>query len=153
PELLRAIVFRHTGIACGGNASLPNRMTPVLKRGVNRSLRIVGFELRRVARPDPLDRLLHRNARDAARMRTVLAALLGSSSCCVDGGATLGDITQWMVHFAPEGDHLAIEPIPDLARDLSRRLPAVDVRCVALGERAARAEFNYYPSAHALSGL
>jgi FkbM family methyltransferase len=86
-------------------------------------------------------------------MRTVLAALLGPESSCVDGGANVGDVTEWFVQCAPQGEHIAIESIPPMAQELARRFPSVEVRCVALGEHAARAEFNYIPGAPALSGF
>jgi FkbM family methyltransferase len=86
-------------------------------------------------------------------MRSMLAALLGPASCCVDGGANRGAITEWFVNFAPHGQHIAIEPIPHLAHELALRFPSVDVRCVALGEHAARADFKYFPEASALSGF
>jgi FkbM family methyltransferase len=86
-------------------------------------------------------------------MRVVLAGLLGPGSRCVDGGANRGRITQWLVDFAPRGDHIAVEPIPDLAHELARRFPSVEVHCAALGEHAARADFTYFPSAPELSGF
>jgi FkbM family methyltransferase len=125
----------------------------MLKRSVNRSLAGLGFELRRVARPDPVGSFWRRSALDNAHMRAMLAALLRPASRCVDGGANRGDITEWLVNFAPLGEHIAFEPIPHLARELAVRFPSVDVRCVVLGEHAARADFNYIPGAPALSGI
>jgi FkbM family methyltransferase len=132
---------------------LSKRLRPILKRGVNRSLRGIGFELRRVARTDPFEGIWRRSAHDGARMRTMLAALLGPASCCVDGGANRGGITEWLVNFAPLGEHIAIEPIPHLAQELALRFPSVEVRCVALGEHAARADFKYFPGESGLSGF
>lgn len=83
----------------------------------------------------------------------MLAALLDPASCCVDGGAHRGEITEWFVNFAPLGEHIAIEPIPHLAHELALRFPSVEVRCVALGEHAARADFKCIPGALALSGF
>jgi FkbM family methyltransferase len=130
-----------------------HRLRPSLNRGVNRSLGIVGLELRRVPRPDAFGGIWERNARDQARMRTILAALLGPADRCVDGGANRGDVTEWFVNFAPLGEHIAIEPIPHLAGEAALRFPSVEVRCAALGERTGRADFTYFPGAPALSGF
>lgn len=83
----------------------------------------------------------------------MLAALLGPTSRCVDGGAHTGTITQHLVRFAPLGQHIAVEPIPELARRLTDMYPTVDVRRVALGARNGRAEFNHVTGAPYLSGM
>jgi len=130
-----------------------NRVRPLLKHDVKRALNGIGFELRRVAEPDLLQAVLQRNSIDEAHMRGILAALLTPTSRCVDGGAHRGAITEWFVDFAPLGEHIAIEPIPQLANELEQRFPSVEVHCVALGEHAARATFTYVPEWPALSGF
>jgi SAM-dependent MidA family methyltransferase len=43
-----------------------------------------------------------------------MSRVLKKDSNCIDIGANEGTILRDMLKFAPRGDHMAIEPIPDL---------------------------------------
>jgi FkbM family methyltransferase len=71
----------------------------------------------------------------------VMTSVLRRDSCCIDVGANEGEMLQEMLRLAPEGRHLAFEPLPDYAERLAVEFPAVDVRNVALAERSGQAQF------------
>ncbi len=94
----------------------------------------------------------YRNRRDDAALRAVMAAVLQPDSCCIDVGANNGSILSDMVRLAPQGTHLAFEPLEDHARRLSAAFPCVEVRNVALSDRNGKAHFMVRDDA-ALSSL
>ena len=73
----------------------------------------------------------------------ILSYVLTESSCCVDVGCHVGTILEHFVRLAPRGHHYAYEALPDLAPDLRRRLPQVEVHEVAISDRAGEAEFHH----------
>lgn len=83
----------------------------------------------------------------------VLAASLRRDSSYVDIGANRGQVLEQAVRLAPEGEHMAFEPIPDVAGDLARAFPGVECRQMALGARAETAEFCHFRSLEGWSGL
>jgi FkbM family methyltransferase len=86
-------------------------------------------------------------------MRLVVAAALARDSTCIDVGANVGDFLELCVAIAPEGHHVAYEPIPELADGLRARFPSVDVRARAVSERPGVEPFTHVVQAPALSGL
>lgn len=83
----------------------------------------------------------------------MLLATLPAGASCIDVGASVGDVLQRLVHRFPAGQHLAFEPLPDLAADLARRFPAVDVRNAALSDVAGTAVFHRNRASPARSSL
>jgi len=83
----------------------------------------------------------YRNRRDDAALHAVMISVLRRASCCIDVGANDGVMLQQMVRLAPEGRHVAFEPLQDYAARLARTFPSVDVRNVALGDRNGQAQF------------
>lgn len=94
-----------------------------------------------------------RELRDNLAARAVLVATLRSGSTAVDVGANVGDVLQDIVRLAPDGRHLAFEPVPDLHEELVRRFPGVDVRRAALSDVEGTLEFTHVVGAPAYSGL
>jgi FkbM family methyltransferase len=94
-----------------------------------------------------------RELRDEHAMRMVLATVLRPDSTAIDVGANEGAVLESIVRLAPEGRHLAFEPIPHLHEILVARFPGVDVRRVAVSDTAGTAEFTHVPDAPAYSGL
>jgi FkbM family methyltransferase len=95
-----------------------------------------------------------RTRHDDDRVRLLCAYVLSRESSCIDVGANVGGILQHFVRLAPAGRHMAFEPIPELAADLRRRFPAVDVRETALGATAEAArEFVRVLDAPSRSGF
>ncbi len=82
-----------------------------------------------------------------------MAATLTARSNCIDVGANFGGMLADMVRLAPEGEHYAFEPIPQLADALRERHPDVRVATVALAATSGRAEFQFVPDNPGLSGL
>ena len=97
--------------------------------------------------------LIRRAQSDDRHLRLLLAFALRHDSCCIDVGANKGDVLREIVRCAPDGRHLAFEPIPDLAAELRRRFPAVTVHEVALADERGTSEFVHVTSAPAMSGL
>jgi FkbM family methyltransferase len=87
------------------------------------------------------DRTARRDARDNEHMRVLLAACLARDSNCIDIGAHSGGILGEIVRCAPQGRHIAYEPLPHLAAELAREFPEVDVRAAALSDRDGTATF------------
>jgi FkbM family methyltransferase len=121
--------------------------------------------LRRVAvaaarRPElaPLVRLVEprttrRNRRDDYALRLLLSFTLRPDSCCVDVGSNDGAMLEDFLRLAPDGRHVAFEPLPHLAERLRLRFPAADVRETALSDRSGRASFTFVRSRPAYSGF
>jgi len=94
-----------------------------------------------------------RAAKDDAAMRIVLAATLRAASNCIDVGAHKGAVLASMARLAPQGRHLAFEPIPALAARLRESFPSVDVREMALADRSGRSSFTVVANDQGYSGL
>jgi FkbM family methyltransferase len=104
-------------------------------------------------------RVLHRRSQNdlydeltAAIMRRTL----GPASNAVDVGCHGGLILDEVLRLAPDGSHLAFEPLPDLAAALRRKYadhPNVTVHELALSRTAGVATFHANRSRPALSGL
>jgi FkbM family methyltransferase len=98
-------------------------------------------------------RATRQDRRDADHLRVILAATLAPGSSCVDVGANVGDVLAEMVRLAPEGRHVAFEPLPALAAALAQRFPGVDVRSVALADEAGRSSYAHVVTRPGWSGL
>ena len=94
-----------------------------------------------------------RNRRDDAHLRAVMAAVLAPASNGIDVGANVGDVLATLVRLAPQGRHIAYEPLPELSSALAERFPDVDVRCAALSDTAGEATFYRRPDAPSRSAL
>ncbi len=64
-------------------------------------------------------------------------------------GAVLAEI----VRLAPDGRHVAWEPLPELCARTAARFPDVDVRCAALSDRAEERDFVYVTTLPGWSGF
>lgn len=93
-----------------------------------------------------------RNRRDDRALIRLIQSL-PSDACYVDVGANVGAVLAHMAASAPEGQHLAFEPLPDLAETLRARFPCVDVRTMALSTAVGSSEFVRPDGLDAYSGL
>jgi FkbM family methyltransferase len=84
---------------------------------------------------------VRRNRRDDERVRLLAAVVLRSDSSCVDIGANEGRLLEVFAELAPNGRHIAYEPVPHLRASLARRFPHVDVRGVAVSDRCGESTF------------
>jgi FkbM family methyltransferase len=83
-----------------------------------------------------------RDRRDMRTLRLLMALMLAEDACCVDVGASVGAVLRDIVRFAPNGRHVAYEPLPELAEQLAREFPQVDVRNAAVSDRRGEATFH-----------
>ena len=98
-------------------------------------------------------RSTRRNRRDDENMRVVMAAVLSPDSCCIDVGANMGTVLSDIVAVAPDGRHIAYEPLPELCAELAERFPSVEVRNAALSDREGEATFTRVRDAPSQSGF
>ncbi len=94
-----------------------------------------------------------RDLRDIEHMRLLMRLSLPHDANCIDIGANVGDVLREMTAIAPHGHHVAYEPLPDLAADLARRFPEVDVRNAAVADVPGEATFYRVKSAPTRSSL
>lgn len=93
------------------------------------------------------------NDRYDSQTSEVLARVLSPDSNCLDIGAHTGTILTLILSHAPQGRHMAFEPLPHLAGQLRREFPQVDVLEVALSDLAGTTTFEHVVSNPAYSGL
>lgn len=96
---------------------------------------------------------MRRDRLDNERIALILALTLRSDSSCIDVGAHDGTFLSDIVRLAPQGHHVAYEPLPAFAERLTRAFPDVDVRQAACGATPGRASFNHVTTVPAMSGL
>jgi FkbM family methyltransferase len=123
-----------------------------LKRLVHLSDRVGAADgLRAVhRRVSPMAR---RNHADNLHLRLLLAHGLAHDANCVDVGAHGGAVLADMVRYAPDGHHVAFEPLPAQAAALRTRFPGVEVHEAAVSDSAGTASFTHVRSVPELSGL
>lgn len=112
------------------------------------ALRDVGERLALLRHPELVP--LHREER---LIGEVIARCVRRDSNCIDIGAHIGATLSTLVRLAPEGRHLAFEPLPEKARWLARKFPEVDVRTLALSDRPGTVDFLEDLSQPGFSGL
>ena len=109
-----------------------------LKRQVRRALHAAGYEISRYGRrvnPNEPE-LWARNVRDQRQLIAAMAACLRENANCVDVGSYRGNVIEHMARLAPEGRHVAFEPIPWCATALKGRWPNVEVRTAVVDARS-----------------
>jgi FkbM family methyltransferase len=86
-------------------------------------------------------RFAHRLARDERLVDELLASRLDATSRCIDVGAHTGDFLAKIVATAPDAEHVAVEPLPELAEHLRGGYPQVQVESCVLGDREGSVTF------------
>jgi FkbM family methyltransferase len=118
--------------------------------------RALGSLSRRLGRPE-LVATFYSEARQELRetiaMKAVLASALRTDSTYVDVGTNRGQVLRETVRLAPNGHHVAFEPVPSLAAEVKAAFPDVDCREMALGAEAGVAEFCHFRALDGWSGL
>lgn len=110
----------------------------------------------RIGRTDLLgaiDAEARRALREDVAMEAVLPGLLPSSGTYVDVGANRGQVLHDAVRIAPQGRHVAFEPIPSLAAKVATEFPSVDCRAIALGAVGGVSRFCHFTRLDGWSGL
>jgi FkbM family methyltransferase len=83
----------------------------------------------------------------------VMRRSLREDSNCIDVGCYRGDLLREMVKLAPQGSHLAFEPVPENFEHLTRTFPGARVLNMALSDKVGEATFNVVVGRTARSGL
>ena len=86
----------------------------------------------------------------------VMERTLRDDSCCIDVGCHQGVFLKEMLRLSPNGTHFAMEPIPDLYKELIQSFgeqPNVHVYDVALSEKKGTSSFQHVVSNPGYSGL
>ena len=118
--------------------------------------RVIAAIARRMERPELLASF-YPGARQALReeiaINAILASTLRRDDVYVDIGSNRGQVLREAARVAPQGRHIAFEPIPSLAADLALAFPGIDCRQVALAGRPGTATFCHFRRLDGWSGL
>lgn len=87
------------------------------------------------------------------RTRMAIEALLSPDDCAVDVGAHIGSMLADIVRLAPDGRHVAVEPVPVKAAGLRRRFPSVQIIEAATSDQSGVATFHNDVLRPGFSGL
>jgi FkbM family methyltransferase len=86
--------------------------------------------------------------------KQILKAVCTPNSICIDVGAHDGKILQLMMKAAPQAQHYAFEPIPELFQGLKQTFSKnTKVYCIALSDKKETTSFNLVLTDLAYSGL
>jgi FkbM family methyltransferase len=83
----------------------------------------------------------------------VMFRVLRRNSNCIDVGAHVGSILQYMIDISPRGRHYAFEPLPHLSQKLTESFPQVIVHQAAVSESSGESEFLFVENDPGYSGL
>lgn len=86
----------------------------------------------------------------------VMERTLRDDSCCIDVGCHQGVFLKEMLRLSPRGTHFAMEPIPELHKELSKSFgnqPNICIYAVALSDRQGTSSFQHVVSNPGYSGL
>jgi FkbM family methyltransferase len=87
------------------------------------------------------------------RIDQLLKTFLTPTMNCIDIGCHLGSVLSQFGRYAPQGRHIAFEPLPYKAAWLRKRYSDVGVYEMALADTAGTMAFYYQPNASGFSGL
>lgn len=86
--------------------------------------------------------------------RKLIRNCVRPSDHCVDVGAHKGEFLSYFTRLAPQGKHLAFEPIPQFYNSLKKHWRnRVQIFPYALSDRKGKSEFQWVKNAPAYSGL
>lgn len=71
---------------------------------------------------------------EGGRIDRALGRIVAKDSHCIDVGSHIGSMLSSLIRLAPDGKHLAFEPVPQKAAWLRKKFPEVEVKQMALGE-------------------
>ena len=94
-----------------------------------------------------------RNHLDDRHLKILLSVALRPGSNCLDVGAYKGLFLTEFRRLAPNGHHIAYEPLPDLCAQLKERFPTMEIRQRALSNADGSHSFVHVMDAPAYSGL
>ncbi|NLI74507.1 MAG: FkbM family methyltransferase [Euryarchaeota archaeon] len=83
----------------------------------------------------------------------IMSRILEHDSNCLDIGANEGTFLKQILKFAPQGKHMAFEPIPELAVKIANQYPEVDVHECALYDAEGTSTFQMVTNDTGYSGI
>ncbi len=101
------------------------------------------------------DPVARRNRRDDYHLKLLLRFGLRADSNCLEVGANQGIFLRDIRRVAPDGHHIAYEPLPLMSQKLAREFPGIEVRQRALSDVDGQKEFVHVLDSgyQGLSGL
>jgi FkbM family methyltransferase len=97
---------------------------------------------------------LTRNLKYDRLTAKIMKRIIRNDSNCVDIGCHKGEILDLMLHLAPNGQHFAFEPIPEMAAELKTRFNGrANILEFALADHHGTSTFSFVRNAAAYSGL
>jgi FkbM family methyltransferase len=126
------------------------------RRAVMRTAERHGFDERLKQLRGLTNAGLRRDLRDHHAIKLILGVRLRADSHTIDVGAHEGSVLRDLVALAPDGRHLAFEPIPEMRARLDAEFgpaPNVEVRGAALSDENGEAVFHHVTTAPGYSGL
>jgi FkbM family methyltransferase len=118
-----------------------------LEKPAHRLRYLTGF-MQRLKHPELQELYL-----ESDRIEQVMRKILQPTSNCIDIGCHIGSSLSSMIRCAPQGRHIAFEPIPEKADWIRKKFPEVDVKTMALGDKNERIVFYQNISRPGFSGL
>ena len=91
--------------------------------------------------------------REQDRIEQAMRRILRPDSNCIDIGCHIGSSLTLILRYAPQGSHLAFEPVAEKAQWLKKKFPDVEVHNLALGEKQERLTFYQNKSRPGFSGF
>ena len=128
-------------------------LSPRVTAGVRRAATRVGLERPLMRAYEWRYPAARRDRVDNERLRQLLAFTLAPDSNCIDVGCHKGEVLREMVRLAPQGRHIAYEPVPASFGALAAKFPDVDLRQAALSNVAGESTFTYVVDEPSFSGL
>ena len=111
-------------------------------------------KLKALARRSPI--ALTENNRNDLNTKWILQRALPADAHTVDVGCHKGEILDLILRIAPRGKHRGYEPIPAMAAELRERYArraGVQIRELALSDKAGTSSFNHVVTNPSYSGL
>lgn len=90
---------------------------------------------------------------EEGRIEQMMRQVIKKDSNCIDIGCHIGSFLSLLVRLAPEGRHIAFEPVPDKAIWLKKKFPEVEVNALALGDKHDQLTFYQNLSRPGFSGF
>jgi len=112
-----------------------------IKKNIRKLLNILHFDLTKNLEYDRLT-------------KNIIKQILKPNSNCIDVGCHKGEILDYFIKYAPNGQHYGFEPIPELFKSLKKRYNGkATIFPYAISSKSGVSTFKYIKNAPAYSGL
>ncbi|WP_227873648.1 FkbM family methyltransferase [Aphanothece sacrum] len=91
--------------------------------------------------------------RESDRLDNIFKSVILPDFNCIDIGCHLGSTLSQIIQLAPQGHHIAFEPIPYKAKWLKQKFPEVEIKEVALSDSSNEVDFYVDKTKSGFSGL